>query len=176
MKTRAIIIISILIAGAIILVYTGKKGADLPQTKTIVGLNAPEVSLRDNSGNTYTLSALKGSVLFINFWASWCAPCKAEMPSIQALYARFRDEKRFRMLTILYNDDYSKAVNYMKENRLHFPLLTDPDGKTAGAYGITGVPETYIVDKKGILKKRVLGPEDWNSPRNIAFISGLINE
>lgn len=176
MKTRALIIISILIAGVIILIYTGKKGADLPQTKTIVGLNTPEVSLKDNSGNIYNLSALKGRVLFINFWASWCAPCKAEMPSIQALYARFRDEKRFRVLTVLYNDEYSKAVNYMKDNRLQFPLLTDPDGKTAGAYGITGVPETYIVDKKGILKKRVLGPEDWNSPRNIAFISSLLNE
>lgn len=176
MKTRAIIIISILIAGAIILIYTSKKGADLPQTKTIVGLNAPELELKDNTGNIYTLSALKGTVLFINFWASWCEPCKTEMPSIQALYDRFKEDKRFRMLTVLYNDDYSKAVNYMKDHGLQFPLLTDSDGKTAGAYGITGVPETYIVDKKGILKKRVLGPEDWNSPQNIAFITRLINE
>lgn len=176
MKTKAIVLISILIAGAIVLIYTGKRGGDLPRTKAFVGLNAPELSLKDTSGNTYTLHALKGTVLFINFWASWCEPCKAEMPSIQALYERFKDNKRFQMLTVLYNDDYSKAVNYMKENRLQFPLLTDNDGVTATAYGITGVPETYIVDKNGILKKRVLGPEDWTSPRNISLISGLINE
>lgn len=176
MKTKALIIISILIAGVIILFYTGKKGADLPQSKAIIGLRAPDLALQDISGKDYTLTEMKGRVLFLNFWASWCEPCRAEMPSIQALYARFKDDKRFQMLTVLYKDDYSKAADYMKENGFQFPMFTDTDSKTATSYGITGVPETYIVDKNGILKKRLLGPEDWNSTLNISFISGLLNE
>lgn len=176
MKTKAIVIISILIAGVVVLFYTGKKGADLPQSKAIVGFRAPDLALKDSSGKDYNLTGQKGRVLFLNFWASWCEPCRTEMPSIQALYARFKDDKRFQMLTVLYKDDYSKAANYMKENGFQFPLFLDPDSKTATAYGITGVPETYILDKNGILKKRILGPEDWNSTRVVSFVNGLIIE
>jgi hypothetical protein len=98
------------------------------------------------------------------------------MPFIQNLYNHFKEEKGFRMLTILYRDDYLKALAYFKENNFQLPLFIDNEYRTASAYGVMGVPETYIVDKKGILKGRKLGPARWDSPQAISFISELIKE
>lgn len=137
---------------------------------------APDISLTDASGKVYKLSDLKGSVVFINFWATWCQPCREEAPSIQSLHERFKNEKKFRMLTVLYKDDYQRSLDFMKNNKYGFPVLEDPGGKTALSYGVTGVPETYIVSKGGILKERVIGPADWNSPEAISLIANLIKE
>jgi len=80
------------------------------------------------------------------------------------------------MVTILYKDDYGKAVAYMKQNNYALPVLIDRDGESAKAYGVTGVPETYIVDKQGVLREKVIGPADWNSPQAISLISNLIGK
>lgn len=161
---------------AIALILISVKREETPRTKAVVGLNAPEFSLSDPSGKTYTLSELKGSVVFINFWATWCPPCIEEMPSIQNLYNGFKDYKGFRMVTILYKDDYNKAMAYLKQNNYTLPVLIDRDGKSAKAYGVTGVPETYIVDKSGVLREKVIGPADWNSTQADSFISNLLKQ
>ena len=147
-----------------------------PEGGIAVGRPAPDFLVRDLEGRTYSLSALRGSVVFINFWASWCQPCKEEMPSLQALYNRFKGDPRFRLVTILYRDDYEKARALMKTGNFEFPVLLDPGGKSAAAYGVTGVPETYIVDKKGILREKVIGPADWNSPQAIAVVATPLQE
>lgn len=152
------------------------KREETPKTQAVVGLNPPGFLLSDPSGKTYTLSELKGSVVFINFWATWCPPCIEEMPSIQNLYNQFKDSKEFRMVTILYKDDYEKAVAFMKQNNYALPVLIDREGRSAKAYGVTGVPETYIVDKQGVLREKVIGPADWNSPQAISLISNLIGK
>ena len=141
-----------------------------------MGLNAPEFLLSDPSGKTYTLSELQGSVVFVNFWATWCPPCIEEMPSLQNLYNGFKDKKEFRMVTILYKDDYAKAMAYLKQNNYALPVLIDREGKAAKAYGVTGVPETYIVDKQGVLREKVIGPADWNSTQVDSLISNLIKQ
>lgn len=173
--TRGIILIILLLSGFFIFIFTYRKQEAVP-VRTVIGLKAPELNLKDAYGNRYNLSNLKGSVVFINFWASWCEACKEEMPSIQALLDRFKDDAQFRMLTILYKDDYQKAIDYIKKNNFRLPVLIDDEGKTARYYGVTGVPETYIVDKKGILRKRIIGPVDWSSPSAISLVSNLINE
>ncbi len=175
MKTKAVILMVVLISGLVVLIAGIKKSAT-PPLKASVGLRAPELELKDPEGKTYSLSSLKGHVVLINFWASWCQPCRDEMPSLQSLYNIFRDNGQFRMLTVLYRDDYQKAATYMKENNFQFPVLIDSSGKTARSYGITGVPETYIIDKRGVLREKVIGPADWGSPRAISLISNLIKE
>ncbi len=175
MRSKGIILAVLLIAGLMAILYVAKN-KEAPSTGAVEGLSAPELILKDMSGKSYTLSDLKGSVLFINFWATWCLPCREEMPFIQNLYNHFKEEKGFRMLTILYRDDYLKALAYFKENNFQLPLFIDNEYRTASAYGVMGVPETYIVDKKGILKGRKLGPARWDSPQAISFISELIKE
>lgn len=175
MKSKGIILLLILIAGLLVLLF-GVKREEALKVSSTVGLEAPEVSVRDVSGRTFALPDLKGSVVFINFWASWCDPCKEEMPSIQSLYTHFKDDKRFRMITVIFKDEYQQATAFLKENNFVLPVFTDVDGRTARAYGVTGVPETYILDKRGVLRDKVIGPADWNSPKAIALISNLINE
>ena len=176
MKPKSVILIAVFIVAIAIILFSVKR-EETPKTQAVVvGLNAPEFSLSDPSGKTYTLSELKGSVVFINFWATWCPPCIEEMPSIQNLYNGFKDRKEFRMVTILYKDDYEKAMAYMKQNNYALPVLIDREGKSAKAYGVTGVPETYIVDKQGVLREKVIGPADWNSSQADSLISNLLKQ
>ncbi|MDD3618900.1 MAG: TlpA disulfide reductase family protein [Desulfobulbaceae bacterium] len=123
---------------------------------------APDFTLVDTTGKSWTLADLKGRVVFINFWASWCQPCLQEMPAMQDLYGFFPEDK-FTMLTVLFNDAPVFAENVAERLQLTFPILIDPDNQAARAYGLTGVPETYIVDKQGVLRKKFIGPVEWNS-------------
>lgn len=175
MRGKGIILTLVLLSALFVIVFAVKRQERPPQI-AVVDSNAPEITVNDSSGKTDNLSELKGSVVFINFWATWCEPCREEMPSIQKLYNQFRNEKGFRMITILVKDDYQKALAYLKENNYEFPVLMDNNGKTAASYGITGVPETYIVDKNGILKEKIIGPADWSSPQAVSLISNLIRQ
>lgn len=177
MNFKGLIIAVIVLAGLAIIIFgTQKEESARTAIKAAVGQKTPELALTDASGNSYDLLKLKGKVLFINFWAPWCQPCREEMPSIQALYNRFKDKPQFQMLTILYKEDLAKAEAYMKENNFKLPVMLDSNGTTAEAFGITGIPETYIVDKKGIIRERHIGPEDWNSPQVVSLISDLLRE
>lgn len=170
------LVLAIIGVTAILLLLFGVKRQERGVIKAIEGLDAPDISLNDLSGRGLKLSELKDSVVFINFWASWCQPCREEMPSLQKLYNNFRDNGSFRMITVLYRDNPDKASAYLRENNIDLPLWLDRDGKAATAYGLTGVPETFIVDKRGILRKKVIGPADWSSPQVVSFISELIKE
>lgn len=140
-------------------------------------IGAPKLDIRDvRTGQALDLSQLRGKVVFVNFWASWCPPCKEEMPSIEALHRGLLNNDAFMMVTILYKDDVKTAADYMHAYSYTFPLFTDNDGNSAKRYGVTGVPETYIIDKKGALRKRVIGPADWNSSEARTFINSLLSE
>jgi len=147
------------------------------KSKVAEEIGAPKLDVRDaRTGQTIDISQLKGKVVFVNFWASWCMPCKEEMPSIEALHRGLLKNDSFFMITILYKDDVKTATDYMHAYSYTFPLFTDNDGVSAKRYGVTGVPETYLIDKKGALKKRVIGPADWNSSEARAFIDSLLSE
>jgi thiol-disulfide isomerase/thioredoxin len=174
-KARSIIILAVVLLALVVLVF-GVKRQGTRLTKAIVGLDAPELMLKDPSGRALDPSELKGSVIFVNFWATWCQPCREEMPSVQNLYSGFKDKKGFRMVTILFRDDYEKATAYLKENNYDIPVFLDSNETTARVYGVTGVPETYIVDKKGILKEKMIGPFDWASPQAVSLLSDLLRQ
>lgn len=177
MNFKGLIIAVILLAGLAVIIFgTQKEETTRLTIKAVVGQNAPEFILTDATGNVYDLRKLKDRVLFINFWAPWCQPCRDEMPSIQELYNRFKDNPQFQMLTILYKEDRAKAEAYLKGNNLNLPVLIDSKGTSAEAFGVTGIPETYIVDKKGIIRERHIGPENWNSPQVVSLISALLQE
>lgn len=128
-----------------------------------IGQLAPDFALQDTRGKRWVLSDLEGQVVFINFWATWCPPCRKEMPSMQRLYASMGQEK-FKMLAILSNDDPVLADTLAKKLGVTFPIVIDPESETGRAYGITGVPETFIVDKNGILREKYIGPWEWDAP------------
>ena len=137
---------------------------------------APLFSLNDSNGKIWSLEELKGKVVLVNFWASWCPSCKEEKPSLQKLSNMTSDKPDFLILTILYKDDPAGAFQFMKKNNLNLPLLLDAKWEASNAYGVTGVPETYIIDKKGVLRRKIIGPTRFDTPDSLRFISGLILE
>lgn len=140
-----------------------------------VGQVAPDFTLVDRQGKTWTLSELKGQVVFINFWATWCPPCVEEMPSMQRLYSLLPNDK-FKMLAILNNDDPKRADLFAKKRNITIPILDDQANKIAPKYGLTGVPETYIVDKNGIIREKFIGPAPWDSPGSVQMLMKYINQ
>lgn len=172
LSQKKVILVVLLLLGVAAVIFTTKR---TQQKIVAVESGAPEFLVTDASaGKTVSSSELKGKVVFVNFWASWCQPCKDEMPSIENVYRSISDGN-FRMITILYKDSPAKAAEYMKAHGYTFPVFTDsPGGDAAAAFGVTGVPETYIIDKHGVLKKRVIGPAEWNAPEERSFIDSLL--
>jgi cytochrome c biogenesis protein CcmG/thiol:disulfide interchange protein DsbE len=174
LKSKTLILLIIILSGAVVVFYTIRHQQS-PSTIR-VGLPAPDIELTDSNKNEFKLSELRGSVVFVNFWATWCPPCIEEIPSIERLSRYLAGNSTFKMVTIPYNDDMNKVLGYMKEMDYTFPVYLDSEGNAAKKFGITGVPETYIIDKKGILRNKVIGPSDWDSPYVIETLSKLINE
>ena len=98
------------------------------------------------------------------------------MPSIERLYRYFSGNPQFKLLTIIYRDNIETAFGYMKANNYTFPVYLNRDGSAARQFMVTGVPETFIFDKNGILKKKVIGPLEWDTPQIIETLNKLINE
>lgn len=121
-----------------------------------------------------TLSSLKGKVVLVNFWASWCPPCREEIPSMMKLNS-FMAGKPFKMVCVSVDEGGKKAVeDYFRLSGYSVPTYLDPSGQAAKSFGITGVPETFVIDKHGVVAKRVIGGLDWNSPDVIAFLENLM--
>lgn len=163
-----------LIALMLLIFIGGCKGKKRP--RAVVGLEAPDFVLRDADGGMWRLSGLRGSVVLINFWASWCAPCLSELPAMQRLHESMKANRKFRLVTVLFRDEPLRAYHYMRQNGYTFPLLIDSSGDVSAAYGLTAVPETFLVDKKGVLREKFIGPVDFDSPRSISFVRGLVEE
>lgn len=140
------------------------------------GLPAPDFKFSNLEGQEVALSDLKGKVVFINIWATWCPTCVEEMASMQRLYDRFKGSN-FEILAISI-DALGKQVvaPFMEKHGLTFPVLLDPTGKIKKLYLITGVPESFIVDKNGILVLKVIGPQNWIASEVVMFFEDLINQ
>ena len=133
-----------------------------------------EIQLKDITGNGVRLSDFRGKIVFLNFWATWCPPCVDEMPSMEKLYQELTGEG-FEILAVSIDESGAKTVRpFMKKHRLSFPALIDSKGFITSLYQTTGVPESFILDKDGIIVEKVIGPRDWAAPGAIRFFRKLI--
>jgi cytochrome c biogenesis protein CcmG/thiol:disulfide interchange protein DsbE len=169
---------SVLLAGMLLFLFfvAGcEKIGGLNKVKRMeIGKPAPDFVLQDVSGNTWQLSSLKGKVVFVNFWATWCKPCRDEMPSMEALN-KVMAERSFQMLAIVFNDDLQMADSFARRLGATFPVLANPGPELGEAYMITGVPETFLVDAEGILRHKFIGPYDWDTEEMRNIVLGLFN-
>lgn len=168
MKYKGIILIVLIILGFLVIRFLP---GDISQNTEIasVGSPAPDFELQDLNGKTWKLSGLKGKVVFVNFWASWCPSCNTETPYKEILNKTMQG-KPFQMLGLLYRDDPKDAMAYVQKHGLTFPALMGPDDEAARHYGITGIPETFIIDKNGIVREKIVGPRQWDLPESMALI------
>lgn len=147
------------------------------QESAILKVNdpAPDFSLIDRQGKIWTLSELKGQVVFINFWATWCPPCLKELPSMQKLYTTLPKDS-FKMLAILNKDKTTLADFVANQKGITIPILDDSQNVVGSKYFLTGLPETFIVDKQGIIRKKVIGGFQWDTPGSVQMIMRYINQ
>ncbi len=161
-----VLIIIIAIAAAALFLLPEKKSYDQIAS---LGKPSPDFAYNDSKGKLWKLSDLKGKVVFINFWATWCVTCKAEMPSKEALYNSMQG-KPFQMLGMLFKDDPSNLAAYYKTQKVSIPTLISPNNEAGKLFGITGVPESFLLDKNGIVVEKFIGPKEWTDPEIVAII------
>jgi peroxiredoxin len=161
--------------GILIVLQTKDSSFDWPKNASIEkGRPAPDFTLPRPDGKMVSLADFRGKVVLINIWATWCPPCVAEMPSMEKLYQELQDED-FEILAVSIDESGANTVrSFMKQHRLSFVSLNDSGGGIASLYQTTGVPESFIVDKDGILVEKVIGPRDWATPGAIRFFRNLI--
>jgi cytochrome c biogenesis protein CcmG, thiol:disulfide interchange protein DsbE len=182
MKNKSIILVIVLAVGLALAYFLPEKegakdsrNAESARKIATVGLQAPDFELTDINGKIWRLAELKGKVVLVTFWATWCDSCKEENPSLQKLITSEKDNNNFIALTLLYDDSAQNAAAYLKRNNFSFNVLLD-DKKTSSGYGITGVPETFVISKKGIISNKIVGPINWESPDVRAAIRKLTEE
>ena len=135
---------------------------------------AADFAVPDLAGKAVRLSSLRGKVVLLNLWATWCPPCREEMPSMQKLYDRMKG-RDFELLAVSQDDDGKSAVEpFVKQMNLSFPVLLDPEHQVGDRYGVWGYPETFVIDRNGFVVDRVIGPRDWSSPNEVARIEALL--
>lgn len=135
---------------------------------------AADFVLPDMQGQVVRLSQLKGKVVFLNVWTTWCPPCRKEMPTMQALYRQLQDQD-FMMLAVSQDVDGRKTVlSYLEEGGYTFPVLLDVRGEVGRKYGVTGYPETFLIDRQGMIVHHHIGYNNWASPESLAAVRGLI--
>ncbi len=136
-------------------------------------VEAPDFTLPDGTGKAVRLKDFRGKVVILNFFATWCVPCREEMPSMDWLYRAYKDKG----LTVLAVDvrEGAKAVQaFAKELNLSFPMLLDRDGSVAHAYGVRPLPATYLVGRDGKVMWRALGSREWSSATARQYFSSLL--
>jgi thiol-disulfide isomerase/thioredoxin len=136
---------------------------------------APEISvIAIATGASLKLSELKGKVVLLNFWATWCPPCREEIPSMMKLVSAMNG-KPFQMVAVSIDEGGKADIEaFFKQSGFMLPTYLDPTGASSKAYGITGVPESFVIDKQGVIVKKVIGGLAWDSPEVASFLDGLM--
>jgi len=134
---------------------------------------APALQALDMQGKTWTLSELRGRAVLLNFWATWCPPCRAEMPSLQQL-AEFHGREQLLVLAVNVKEGPSRIAQFLQASRLDLTVLLDPQGEISNAWGINALPTTVLLDATGRPRLVVRGEVDWTSPEAAAMVDPLL--
>jgi peroxiredoxin len=136
---------------------------------------APEFSLRELNGNVASLSGYRGKMVLLNFWATWCSPCRDEMPSMEQLSRDFGGQG-LAVVAINQRENAALVARFMKTHNLNFSTLLDTDGRVAASYRVYGIPVSYVIDADGQAIGMKSGSMDWASPRVVDMFRELVDE
>jgi cytochrome c biogenesis protein CcmG/thiol:disulfide interchange protein DsbE len=168
-------IVAVLVGGAVAASYFLKDEL----TSVSVGSAAPGFAAKSLAAAPAmkTLTDYRGEVVLLNIWATWCIPCRTEMPSIEAVHQAL-GPKGLKVVAISIDDEGAeqKIQDFAKEFKLTFEMLHDPAGTIQGIYRTTGVPETFVIGRDGVIRKKWIGAEDWNSDGNQRLLTSLLAE
>ena len=174
---KPVLLVLLFVIGFSILILLKLNGSrvifsDSPALK--VGRLVPDFAYPGLDGKMVQLSDFRGKVVLVNIWATWCRPCIDEMPSMEKLYQEFKDGD-FEILAVSIDALGADVVTpFMQKYNLTFPALIDKEGKIRISYGVTGIPESFIIDQNGGLVKKIIGAADWSSVEVLNFFQNLI--
>jgi len=175
MKKTALVVVATALAVVGALFFLGQNSGQ--RTRIIrEGDRAPEFSVTSLDGKPVSLSSFRGKVVMVHFWATWCPPCVEELPTLERLY-RSSFGKDLDILAVSVDEGGAGAVvPFMQKNRFALPIVLNPDQSVSKAYGTFKFPETYLVDRDGIVRKKVIGPADWMSPAAQQVIQAMLEK
>ncbi len=175
MRNLVLVIIIALVGVSVYLVSSSNpRPASEWVNSVVAGDLAPDFQLEDTKGNKVTLSDLRGKIVMVNFWATWCPPCIEEMPSMERLNEVLAGDD-FVMLAINTEENGPGIVpGFLEKTPYTFPILYDNKGVVQKRYGVFKFPESFIVGKDGKVVEKIIGPLDWSSLKTITYFKGLI--
>lgn len=136
-----------------------------------VGNAAKDFTVQD-SDHQVSLNQFRGQVVIVNFWATWCPPCTEELPSLMDMQDRLRS-RGVVVLGVSIDVDGDAYHRFLRQRNVNFVTVRDPKQKVAAMYGTSGWPESYIVDRQGVLRRKIVGPINWDSPEVMKFLTTL---
>ena len=139
------------------------------------GKPTPPLARADLAGKNVDLSDLRGRVVLVNFWATWCEPCRDEMPSVARLQEKLKG-KPFEVLAVNFGESSAKVADFVRKEGWSVPVLLDPDKESAGAWGAKGLPMTFLVDARGRVRYYVYGERDWSEGESLRVVEKLLAE
>jgi cytochrome c biogenesis protein CcmG/thiol:disulfide interchange protein DsbE len=157
-----------LVASLLLLALSACYGGSHP---TRIGSAAPEFSVQDDQSKI-TLSQLRGQIVVLNFWATWCAPCVEEIPSLVEMQRRMK-ARGVTVLAVSVDVDESAYRQFVKDHNVSLLTVRDPSGKSNQLYGTFKFPETYIIDRNGVMRRKFIGAVDWTDPQITEFLAKL---
>lgn len=167
-------VLNLIAASLIHLVFTSVYAGDrLTLTPLADRPIAPAFSLQDIEGKTHQLSDYRGKVVVVNFWATWCPPCREEMPSMQRAWESTLKKEDIPLLAINVGEDEETIFAFTGNYPVDFPLLMDLDSNVINSWPVRGLPTTFIVDKEGRIAYRAIGGRSWDDEKLLAAIRAL---
>lgn len=151
---------------------SGSPGSPL-NTDNIINSRAPDFTLKDLNGKTVSLSAFKGKVVLLNFWATWCPPCREEMPALNKLYHETK-HRGFEIIAVSTDKSVSDTKGFLQKNKLDFPVLFDEDRSVAKLYRVFSMPTTFLIDRNGMIVEKFYGEYDWTETETKGKIEKLL--
>ena len=158
---------------ALVAVFLALTACDRGMKPELVGRSAPDFTVTD-SERTVSLHDYKGKVVVLNFWASWCAPCIEELPSLLQMQRDLGDH--VTVLAVATDEDPEAYKRFMHDHPMNVIAVNDQAQKSNAEYGTWGWPETYIIDRKGVVRRKFIGPVEWTNPTIIAYLEKLRTE
>lgn len=132
----------------------------------------PAIALSTPDGKALGVDAFKGKFVVLNFWATWCPPCRAEMPSMSELHAKYAD-KDLVVYAVSVQEDAGTVKNYLKDKKYAFPIVLDPDGAISKLFVGSGIPTTYVLDRDGRAVAGMVGGREWNTPEAYGIFEAI---